>query len=90
MKLEIHLAENKITLFLKEKGKIVSRSGWREENNLSQRLLPEIDKLLKKNKIKKESVQKAEVKTDIPAGFTTARIAKSVANAWNFARSKKP
>lgn len=84
------MAENKITLFLKKKGKIVSQSGWWEKDGLSRSLLPEIDKLLRKNKIKKENIQKAEVKTDTPAGFTTMRIASSVANAWNFMRSKKP
>ncbi len=70
-------------MHLRDNKKVIDSSSWDDENNLSEKLLPEIDKLLKKNKVKKEDI-KIEVKTDIPAGYTTTRIAKSVANAWNY------
>ena len=68
--------------------KIVSRSVWKEENNMSQKLLPEIDKIIKKNKLKLNCVKKMEVKSDIPARFTTVRIAKTVAKTFNYAVKK--
>ncbi|GBE17015.1 hypothetical protein BMS3Abin15_00848 [bacterium BMS3Abin15] len=84
MYLYIHLKKEKITLQLKDNKKVIGSSLWNDENNLSEKLLPEIDKLIRKNKINKENI-KLTVKTDIPAGYTTTRIAKSVANAWNYA-----
>ncbi|HDZ85833.1 MAG TPA: hypothetical protein ENH35_04795 [Candidatus Moranbacteria bacterium] len=78
------MKKEKITLQLKDNKKVIGSSLWNDENNLSEKLLPEIDKLIRKNKINKENI-KLTVKTDIPAGYTTTRIAKSVANAWNYA-----
>lgn len=86
MYLYIHLKKEKITLQLKDNKKVIDFSLWNDENNLSEKLLPEIDKLLKKNEVKKENI-KLTVKTDMPAGYTTTRIAQVVAKAWNYGNS---
>ena len=88
MKLEINLKKQKITILLKDGKKTVDKLLWNDENNLSEKLLAEIDRLLKKNKVKKEDV-KMKFNTDNPSGFTTMRIGKAVANAWNYGMKTK-
>lgn len=85
MKLKLYLKEKKNTLCLIDGGKIVSQSVWKEENNMSQKLLPEIDKIIKRNKLKLSRIKKIEVKNNIPASFTTVRIAKTTAKIFNYA-----
>ena len=45
----------------------------------------EIAREIKKNKLELNRVKKMEVKSDIPARFTTTRIAKTVAKTFNYA-----
>jgi len=85
MHLELYLTQDIALLYLKDKKKIIDSSIWLENNNLSQKLLSEIDKIIRKNKLKKEDIQKIEVKSDIPVGYTTTRIAETVAKTYNFA-----
>jgi tRNA A37 threonylcarbamoyladenosine modification protein TsaB len=85
MILELHLTKNKATLYLKDGKNILDKTSWVENNNLSQKLLLEIDKIIRKNKLKKKDIKKMEVKSDIPVGYTTTRIARTVAKTYNFA-----
>ena len=84
MKLELYLTKNKAALYLKDGNKILDKTQWLENNNLSQRLLLEIDKIIRKNKLKKKDIEKIEVKSDIPVGYTTTRIAQTIAKTYNF------
>jgi tRNA A37 threonylcarbamoyladenosine modification protein TsaB len=84
MEILITIKDKIIRLSLLKEGKERDAADIREERSLSERLLPEIDNLLKKNKLTPEDIEKIEVKSDQNDNFTTTRIAKAVANAWNF------
>jgi tRNA A37 threonylcarbamoyladenosine modification protein TsaB len=81
--LEIKIKDNNIALVLEKDGRVLDNFKWKEENNLSQKLLEEIDNLLKKNNLSAEDV-KLEVDSDMSERFTTHRIAEAIKNAWNF------
>ena len=83
MNIVIKIENKKIGLALKEGGKSVDEFFWEEEQNLSQRLLVEIDSLLQKNNLKPKDLSEVKVKTNIDDKFTTVRIAKVVANTFN-------
>ncbi len=83
MKLLIKIKEGKVNLALFNGSKKTGSSSFTEKNNLSEKLLPEIDKLLKKNKLTPRDVKKVVVQTDTPKSFTTSRIAQAVGKAWN-------
>ncbi len=83
MKIIIKIDGSKITLILKKGEVKVDNFSWEEKQNLSQRLLVEIDNLLRKNSLTPEDVENVKVKTDIDEKFTTVRIAKVVANTFN-------
>ncbi|MDD5397340.1 MAG: hypothetical protein PHW24_04805 [Candidatus Moranbacteria bacterium] len=86
MNLIISLNINDIKLTLKDGRKIVGEVSWSDEYTLSEQLLPNIDALLKKCKVKKEDVEKVTTKISKTSGVTSARIVRTVASGWNVGR----
>ncbi|HAT73646.1 MAG: hypothetical protein US30_C0009G0013 [Candidatus Moranbacteria bacterium GW2011_GWF2_36_839] len=84
MEIIIKIKERKISTILLQNKKEVDFLNIVEEHSLSEKLLPEIDRLIRKNKLKLEDIEKVTVDSDQEDNFTTTRIAKSVANAWNW------
>jgi len=89
MIIEIKIEERQVELILKDKKNVLDSYKFEEEYQLSEKLLPNIDKLLKKNKLKVSDIQKMTVKSDIGDNFTTYRIARAVSDSFNFARKFK-
>lgn len=85
MKIEIIINNEEVKILLKNSSKIVDKTVFPDEHNLSEKLLSEIDKLLKKNKLKPGNIKEMEVFSDQSDSFTTTRIARSVAKAFNWA-----
>jgi hypothetical protein len=84
MKMEIIIKNDNISLFLRKGDLLIAKSGWKEQRDLSNRLLVEIDNLLGKKGLKPGDIESAKVLSDISDNFTTIRIAKTVAEAFNF------
>lgn len=84
MIIQIKIANRTVELILQKNKQVLGRYKFPDEFHLSEELLPEIDKLLKKNKLASADVKKITVKSDLGENFTTCRIAKSVANTWNW------
>ena len=80
--INIKIGKTKIVLFNDKKE--IDNVDIIEERSLSKKLLPEIDKIIKKNNLTPEDIKKIKVNSDQSDSFTTTRIAKSAANAWNF------
>jgi hypothetical protein len=85
MLLEINLDGNNIKLILKDGRKIVGDFSWTDEYTLSEKLLPNIDELLKKHKVKKEEIEKVTAKISKTSGVTSSRIVQTMVNTWNTA-----
>ncbi len=75
--------KEKITVWLLEKGQIIDEIESQQQFG-SQVLLPQISRILKKNKIKLEKASAIEVNTG-PGSFTGTRVGIAVANALGFA-----
>ncbi len=78
MILIIDLSKKQVELVLKEGNRNIASHKWAGLYNLSETLIPEIDKLLKKNKVKLDDVKKIEV-IDSKESMVGTRIAKAVA-----------
>ncbi len=78
MILVIDLSEKEPKLVLKEGRKEIASQQWPGLYQLSETLLPQIDKLLKKNKVKLADLKEIKV---IPSqkSLVSSRIAKAVA-----------
>ncbi len=84
MKIKIEI-KNKVVKICLAKGKMeLDQITFMEQNNLSEKLLPAIDKLLRKNKLAPKDIKKMSVSSDTPESFTTSRIAKAVEKTWNW------
>jgi len=83
--IDIHNKTVRISLFEKEEEKDFFE--FPEENNLSDKLLPEIGKLLQKNKLLSQDIEKAELQTDLTDSFTTYRIAKTIVDTFNLGKN---
>lgn len=86
MEIEIKIENKSIDLALVSQKRIIDQINLPDERRLSQELLLTIDRLLRRNKLSSEDVEKINLKSDIPDTFTTFRIAKAVAETFNWAR----
>lgn len=89
MNLIIFLDKNDIKLTLKNGRKTIDEFAWNGEYTLNEQLLPNIDKLLKKNKIDSEKVEKAIAKISKDSGVTSTRIVQTLVKGWNTAQKMK-
>ena len=85
MKILLEIKAGWIKIILKNKKNILDEVSFLEERNLSEKLLPTIDKLLKKNKLQPQDIADFQVVSDLGENYTTYRIAKTVAEAFKFA-----
>ncbi|MFC1609246.1 hypothetical protein ACFL3M_03600 [Patescibacteria group bacterium] len=85
--LEIKIEDNKITLILRKDDEVVDEMDWSEHQNLSAELLGKIDELITENGVDRNDV-KVSVNTGIEERFTTVRIAKVVADTFNYVNKK--
>ena len=85
MILYINTTKNdKVELQLKKGNKVVAKSEFNVKFNQAEKLLPGIDKLLKKSKTKLRSIKKIEVENQ-GGTFSSLRIGVITANALGFA-----
>ena len=85
MILYINTGDNeKVSLAIKDKDKIVAQKNFRARYQQAEKLLPEIDKLLRANKIKLNNLKEIIVENQ-GSSFTALRIGVITANALGFA-----
>jgi hypothetical protein len=87
MELIINIKDRKIKIILQKDKDVLDEIKFDEEYNLSEKLLPSVDEILKKNNLKTENISEMKVESDLDDSFTTYRIAKSVADSFNWAKS---
>jgi len=80
--LAIDTTEENTGIGLRGEGLIKTKT-WASYHNQSQELLPNIDKLLKTNKIKPEQLKQVVVNLG-PGSFTGLRVGISVANTFGY------
>jgi tRNA A37 threonylcarbamoyladenosine modification protein TsaB len=59
------------------------------DENISEKLLPNFDALIKKNKLTLDDIEKIEVETDLGDTFTSRRIAEAMKNAFDWTKKAK-
>lgn len=89
MKILLEIKSGWIKIILKNKKKILGEVSFLEERNLAEKLLPTIDRLLKKNELQPQDIEDFQVISDLGENYTTFRLAKTVAEAFKFAVKKK-
>jgi tRNA A37 threonylcarbamoyladenosine modification protein TsaB len=79
--------KNKIEIALKEEGSVLARKEFEAKHSQAEKLLPEIEKMLKGKKIKLSDISGIEVAnvSQEDTGFTSLRIGVVTANALGYA-----
>jgi len=88
MQIQLLLKEKDVTLVLLDGEKVLDEEKWVDENNLLEKFFPIIDAMLKKNNCTIDDVDDLVLKANIPKGYTTARIARTIVKTFNFAQKK--
>lgn len=74
MKIRIQIENQKAEVFLLSGAKIVDREAIKEFNNISEELLPAVDRILKRNNLSLADIKKIDSKIDLPESYTASRI----------------
>lgn len=87
--INIIIKHPKISVILKSKDKTLDEAKWEDNSRASVELLSNIDKILKKNKIKKEDIKNISVET-LQTTYSSARIAKAISLMANYCLTNFP
>lgn len=83
MELNISIKHPDVVVILLKGGEEKDRISWKDENDMSRKLLAAIDTLVKRNKIVVADLEKIEVDSD-QQSYTSTRIAKAVAKTVGY------
>lgn len=84
MTLTLLIVAKEITLILTKKGKILGQKKWTDQNDLSEKFFPQVDTLLKENNYTMKDIEEFLLENNIPEGYTTARIAKTIMDSLQY------
>ena len=87
MKLQLELKEKNVSLVLLDEEKLIDQEKWIDENNLLEKFFPICDEMLKRNNVNIKRVDDFVLETNIPDGYTTARIAQTIIETLKFAHN---
>ena len=85
MNMRLSLKEKDVVLVLENDGKKISEEKWIDENDLLEKFFPILDNMIQSNNLSVEDIDDFFLDTDIPRGYTTARIARTIIKTLNFA-----
>jgi len=89
MKLRLVIEKSNVTISLYNKNdQVIDSSTWRDDRNLLEKLLPEIDALLNKNGAQIDEVDEIDYSIDVPESYSTYRIGKAVMETLKFVKSQ--
>ncbi|MFZ2153935.1 MAG: hypothetical protein WAV16_01775 [Candidatus Moraniibacteriota bacterium] len=83
MQIEIQIKDKQVKLTLNDRGVVLAESILENSANLSEKLLLEIDALLRRNDLSPQDIEKMDVGSTISDDYTSVRIAKVVAEVFN-------
>ena len=85
MTLALHIKKKKITLSLKDGDKEVDAMSWEDQNDLSEKFFGRLENFLQKNNVARDDIDDISFTSDEPEGYTTTRIAQTIAQTFSFA-----
>lgn len=89
MDIVIEIKNKETRLILKDGSKTLDEVVFLAGENISEKLLPNFDVLLKKNKLTVDDIENVEVETDLGDTFTSRRIAEAMRNAFLWTKKNK-
>ncbi len=85
----IEIKNKTVKLILKKGEKTLDETVFSQEENISQKLLPFFDEILKRNNLMPEDVEQINIDTDLEENYTSRRIAQAFVNSFDYFKSVK-
>lgn len=82
--IEIKLDKRVVEVSLNDGKKLLDRVSFAEKGDLTEKMLPLINRLIKKNKFQIQDIQKMVVESDLKEPFTSYRILKTIERTFNY------
>lgn len=89
MRIELSLKEKNIHLVLRDDVRSIDSEQWEDRNDLLEKFFPALDDLLTRNGVEIDDVRDFSLSLDVPQGYTTARIARTIIKTMRFAHKKE-
>jgi hypothetical protein len=89
MRIIIELKNKTVKLVLKKREKVFDEIIFLQEENISQKLLPFFDEILKRNKLMAGDIERISIDTDLEENYTSRRIAQTFVNSFDYFKSVK-
>ncbi|PID52067.1 MAG: hypothetical protein CR972_04150 [Candidatus Moraniibacteriota bacterium] len=86
MNIRLQLKEKDVVLVLEDNGSAILEKKWIDNNDLLENFFPTLDEMLRAYSLSVEDIDDFLLDLDIPKGYTTARIARTIIKTLNFAR----
>ena len=80
------VGENATDVFVSQDGDEIDQVRIEPNRDLLEKFLPAIDTLLSKHGFSSRDVADIRVESELPDGYSSRRIAETIANVWRFAR----
>lgn len=84
MTLTLLLVGKQVSLLLSKDGEPVDKREWEDQNDLSETFFPQLEDLLGVNGATLNDLKDFVLKNDLPEGYTTGRIAKTIMDSLKY------
>lgn len=81
----LEVGKSEVFLSLRHGGEVAERVLVGDGHSLAEKLLPAIDELLRRHELRVEEIDSFEIESDLPDGYSSRRIAETVAAVYGFA-----
>ncbi|MEA3273157.1 MAG: hypothetical protein U9Q72_00975 [Patescibacteria group bacterium] len=79
----------KASISLEERGKLIDQLRWQDKQNLSEKLLPKINILLKRNNITVQELEDVNLAVDMEESYSAYRIASATMKTLRYCMGKE-
>jgi tRNA A37 threonylcarbamoyladenosine modification protein TsaB len=87
MDMQLSLKEKEVSLVLTDGNTISEKRSWVDDNDLMEVFFPTLENMLTNNNMSITDIDHFSLDVDIPKGYTTARIARTIVKTLNFAHN---
>lgn len=87
MDIRLSLKEKGVQLVLCDGDKKLCERSWEDQNDLLEIFFPTVEQMLTQHNMTIADIDHFSLELDIPKGYTTARIARTIIKTLNFAHS---
>jgi len=84
MAIKIWIKDEEVIIQLLNREKLIDEINFNQARDMSEKLLPAIDRILRKNRISLKEIKRFYLVSDLAESFTSYRIVQATVNTFNY------